>query len=255
MIIELISFRYNLSAKKRLEHTVKLINQSDADLVVFSGHTLIKQDDLYDLEDLIENKSSFVLFEVKQITESNFLNLKNCLYVINEGSTLNLFTNQFFSTSDEIEDNEPLCERFLNELETRRSFNVKGKKCLVLQCGEINIIKNLQKEENRPIFRLQQRKDLEERFGKIINNSDIIINPIHTPMGNQGKMKKRRDFFSNDGRYYFSVSQNGTRKRGETECDIPIGGDSLQYSYYNGSQIKESSRDITQDYQKRVFKI
>lgn len=255
MTIELVSFRYNLAAKKRIELTAQLTNQSDADLVVFCGHTLIKQDDLYDLEGLIENKSPFVLLEVKHISENRFLNMKHCLFTIENGSIRDLFTHQHFAEKKEIENNESLCERFINEIESKRCFNVKGKKCLVLQCGEINIIKNLQKEENRPIFRLQQRKDLEERFYKIINNTDIILNPIHTPMGNQGKMKKRREFFSDNNRYYFSVSQNGTRKRGNLEYDIPIESNSLQYSYFNGREIIESSRDFTRDYQRRIFKI
>lgn len=255
MTIELISFRYDMTAKMRLELTTKLINSSKADLLFFCGHTLDLHDDLFILENHIENKSTFVLFEVKQANESNFLHLENCLYTIEKGRIHNLFTNQFFATKDEIEKNESLCERFINELETRRSIKVKGKKCLLLQCGEINIIKNIQKENNRIVFRHQQRKDLRERFYDIINKADVILNPIHTPMGNQGKMEKRREFLSTNNRYYFSVSQNGTRIRGGSEYDIPIESNSLQYAYYNGYAIEEIDRVYTQNYQKRKYKI
>lgn len=74
---------YNLPSKKRFELMVNIINQSQADLI-FYGHTLKDKNDLSALDGLIVNKSSFILFEVKQIIESDFLNLRNCLYLIKE---------------------------------------------------------------------------------------------------------------------------------------------------------------------------
>ena len=234
---------------------VNIVNLSQADLIIFCGHTLKDKQDLEELKNFIENKSVFVLFEVKQIEESGFLNLKNCLYYIKEGIVHNLFTNQFFSTKDEIEGNESLCERFVNELETRRRFVVKGMNCLVLQCGEINIVKNIQKEDNKPVFRHGQRKDLEERFNNLLNNTQIIINPIHTPMGNQGKMEKRREFLSANNRYYFSVSQNGTRLKKDDKYVISMDSRSLQYSFYNGFALMGIDYEYTKDYQKRLFEL
>lgn len=253
MTIELVSFRYNLIAKKRLDLTINLVNQSQADLVMFCGHTINNQYNLDVLKERIENKTSFVLFEVKHVYENNFLNLKNCLYTIENGSIHNLFTNQFFSKKDEIEGNDALCERFINELETRRRIKVKEKNCLVLQCGENNIIKNIQKEANRPIFRLQERTDLKERFDCLLNETHVILNPIHTPMGNQGKMKKRREYFSADNRYYFSVSQNGTTKRNDSYYEISMDSHRLQYAYHNGNPIEAFSNNTTKDFQKRAF--
>lgn len=253
MTIELVSFRYNLTAPKRIELMIDLVNQSKADLLVFCGHTLKDQNDLCLLKDQIKNVSSFVLFEVKQMEESYFLNLKNCLYYIENGIVHNMFTNQFYSTSGEINANEPLCERFINELETRRRLNVKGHKCLVLQCGEINIIRNLQKEGNRPVFRLQQRYDLEERFNNLMKKTQIILNPIHTPMGNQGKMEKRREYFSDGNRYYFSVSQNGIMERKGINKTIPLDSRRLQYAFFNGKSLDESLIDVTKDFQIRKF--
>ena len=127
MKIEMISFRYNLIAKKRLDLTVSLVNQSQADLIMFCGHTINDQYNLDVLKERIENKASFVLFEVKHVYESNFLSLKNCLYTLENGVIHNLFTNQLFSSSDEIKENDALCERFINELETRRRFKIKEK--------------------------------------------------------------------------------------------------------------------------------
>ena len=253
MTIELVSFRYNLIAKKRLDLTINLVNQSQADLVMFCGHTINDQYNLDILKERIENKTSFVLFEVKHVYESNFLNLKNCLYTIENGEIHNLFTNQIFSSSDEIKGNDALCERFINELETRRRLKVKEKNCLVLQCGENNIIKNIQKEANRAVFRLQERTDLKERFNRILNETHIILNPIHTPMGNQGKMERRREYFSADNRYYFSVSQNGTIKRNDIYYEISMDSHRLHYAYHNGNPLEAFSSKTTKDFQVRIF--
>lgn len=253
MTIELISFRYNLTAPRRLELMRNIVNHSKADLLVFCGHTLKNQHDLSTLSELIENTTSFVLFEVKQVEDSIFLNLKNCLYTIENGVIHNMFTNQFFSTSGEINNNEPLCERFIYELETRRRLIVNNMNCLVLQCGEINIIRNLQKDDNRPVFRHQQRTDLEMRFKNLLRNTHIILNPIHTPMGNQGKMEKRREYFSNENRYYFSVSQNGTMERNGIKKIIPIDSHRLQYSFFNGETMKDCFMEATKEFQIRRY--
>lgn len=253
MIVELISFHYNLTAQKRLELMTNLVNISRADLLVFCGNTLVNQHYVNILNEQIKNTSSFILFEVKNVNESSFLKLNNCLYIIENGIIHNMYTNQFFATSEEINNNEPLCERFINELETRRQLTIKNMNCLVLQCGEINIIRNIQRESNRPIFRHQQRVDLEERFNNLLKNSHIILNPIHTPMGNQAKMEKRREYFSNENRYYFSVSQNGTIKRNGKNKTIPMDSRRLQYSFFNGRSIEERIIEVTKDFQIRQY--
>lgn len=255
MEVELISYHQDLDTEKRLELTTNLINQSRADLIMFCGYTIADKSDLKKLSNNIENEVSTVLFEVDYMEESKFLELNHCLYIIQNGAIHNLFTNQFFATSDEIEGNESLCERFINELETRRRFKVKRRNCLVFQCGEINIIKNLQKEGNIPVFRLQKRKDLEERFNNLLDNTDIILNPIHTPMGNQGKMEKRREYFSANNRFYFSASQNGTITRNDSEYEISMESSCLQYAFYNGNAIEESDYESTEEYQKRTYKL
>ena len=147
-------------------------------------------------------KNVFVLFEVKR---SNNEDYPNYLYTIQDGKIKSLNTKQVFATSSEIEGNEFLCEQFINELETKRRFAVKGKICLVLQCGENNIIKNSQSEKNKPYFRLEERKDLKGKFLSILKDTDIVLNPIHSPMGNQGKLEQRRKYLSGNKRYYFSV--------------------------------------------------
>lgn len=256
MKIELVSLNYNLHGQKRYDQVTSIINHSEAELILFCGHTFKESHDLDSLPEQINNTKPIVLFEVKSVAESSFVNLRNCLYILEKGNVRSLFTNQFFATSQEIENNETLCERFINELETRRQITIMDKNCLIFQCGEINIVKNIQKEGNRPVFRLSQRKDLMERFEKVLNNTNIILNPIHTPMGNQGKMEKRREFFSDNNRFYFSTSQNGTRVvKGEKKA-IPMDADILQYAFYNKKALKETQCDVnSKNYTLRIFDI
>lgn len=247
MKVELVSLRRGITWKKRLDTVIDIINHSKSDIVLFCGHTIVDENDCVELATKVVNKDSLILFEVKQVEESSFIRLKNCLFRIEHGQLMNMFTNQFFASSQEIEGNEPLCERFINELETKRIFNIKKKKCLALQCGEINIIKNIQKESNRPVFRIQNRKDLEKRFFDLLDNCDIILNPIHTPMGNQGKMGKRRELLSSDKRYYFSTSNSDEKH--------PMASSSLQYSFYDGSRLDETMREVNNVVQIRQFDI
>ena len=81
----------------------------------------------------------------------------------------------------------------------------------------------------------------------------MILNPIHTPMGNQAKMEKRREYFSYENRYYFSVSQNGTIKRNGKNKTIPMDSRRLQYSFFNGRSIEESLIEVTKEFQIRQY--
>lgn len=263
MIIELVSLRYNISSQLRIKLIADIINKSESSFILFSGHSLKEEQDLYDLNERITNRESTTLLEIKSYEvlktvyshKQVFQKLNNCLYLINDGIVSSLNTFQLFSESKHIENNEPLCERFINELETRRIFSLQNKICLVLQCGEINIIKNLQTENNKPVFRHSQRSDLLHRFENLLNNTDIIFNPIHSPMGNQGKMSKRREYFSSNKRYYFSVSQNGIIKRKDIVSIMPMSTNSLQYSYYDGKALEEFYRETNTNYQIRKFLI
>jgi len=162
--IELVSLRSNLKMAKRHSIFVEMINHSCSDIILFCGHSLMKEDEVYVLNREIANKNVTVLFEVREIEESEFVKFKHGLFIVEQAKPRNLFTNQLFSTHDEIDNNEMLCERFIHELENKRHFVIKGKSILILQCGELNIIKNLQGKENQPIFRIPQREDLQARF-------------------------------------------------------------------------------------------
>ena len=246
MKIELVSLHTKLSSMKRKKLVIKKINESSSDIILFCGCSLIKENEISSFQDQIINKKVFVLFEIKNTNKDVNVSYDNGLVVIRKGNIVNLFTNQLFATSQEIDRNEALAERFIQELESKRFFSVKGKNILIMQCGELNIIKNLQSRGNQPVFRFENRSDLQNRFNKLLNKTDLIFNPIHTPMGNQGKMHRKREFLSSNRRYYFSVSQNG-------KFDISV--NCLQYAYYDGKQMVECNRDCNRDNQTRIFEI
>jgi hypothetical protein len=74
-------------------------------------------------------------------------------------------------------------------------------------------------------------------------------------MGNQGKMKKRREYLSDKNRYYFSTSQNGTREIKGEKKTIPMDSSVLQYALHNGVALQEERYDTTSLYTIRVFDI
>ena len=156
--------------------------------------------------------------------------------------------NQLFSTSHEIEDNVELAQRLIYEFNSHRIQYIKKKNILIIQCGELNILKNFQNKKNEVAFRLYKNKALNTEFKKNLNNIDIIWNPMHSPMGNQGKMHKRRGFLSRRNNYYFSVSNTNSFKD-------RLDSKGLQYAYYDGNKIHEDDKIVGLNYFSRVFEI
>ena len=237
MKFQLVSFKKGSAWKRRLEQMIKIINDTDADLIMFNGRTLNDITYIDQLESGVNNKRVFVLFEVEHSTKERH---PYYLYKIQKGKISSLNTKQLFAESSEIEGNEFLCERYLDELETKRCFTVKDKKCLVIQCGENNIVKNSQSNNNRPGFRFEERKDLKERFLKLLEDTDIVLNPGHTPMGYQGKIRQRRILLSSNKRYYFYVCN--------AEGKIGFDSKRIQYGYYNGKELYKSLSDTNELY-------
>lgn len=242
--------------RARLQLVIDIINHSDADLILFSGWAACLAE-LQTLQNTLNNKNVTVVldiadkFSAKDLKEAKkskhkpLVNeeqtlpendpesnasgdeLKNCLYLYKGGQLINLCTKQVFATSSQADGTA--IEALLKELKNRRKFTLGEKNCLVLQCGEINILRNEQSNGNAVYFRLKNAPDLENDFNTILNGCDIILNPIHYPMGNQGKMKQRRIFLSQNGRAYFSSANT----------DFITGklGTSHQYAYHEGSPM------------------
>lgn len=245
MKIEIVSFVNNLNNKERVILTSQIINNSNSDILLFSGHTIEFVKDLEELRTVVDNKRTEVIFELESIN-SNKIN--NCLYRISKGNLFSLNSNQLFSTSNEIEGNYELALRLIYELESHRKFKKNNFVFLIIQCGELNILKNIQADNNKVDFRLSEFKVLKDKFNSIIKETNVFLNPIHIPMGNQGKMKKRREYLSKNKKYYFSTSNTK-----ENSNDLML--DSLQYGYYNGFQLKPISSKIINKAKSTLYEI
>ena len=226
MFIQLVSYKSTLRADSRLRNTAKIINSSKADLILFAGHTLASHHDVDELNTLIYNDKTIAVIEVKKNAISVLNPVRHSLFLLRNGAVKDMFTHQLFSDSKNISKYTELGVHLMCELETRRSFSVDNKTVSVIQCGENNILRNIQSEGNRSVFRFEDDAMLNQRFVDILNHTDIILNPIHSPMGNQNKMCKRREFFSANHRAYFSTANY--------KDDEAIYNKSVQYACVNG---------------------
>lgn len=202
MLVQLVSFPFSrLTVKERklrIDVISGILNETEADFVMFSEHVIKRKDDLLSIGKRVRNKHIIALFELE---ESRTLN-GNTLYLLQDGHIIGLETNQIFATSTEATVNrmEHLCE----ELSQHRQFKVAGKNFLIIQCGENNFLKG---NKGTAEFRLQSRPDLEQRFSEILNGVDIILNPVHSRWGRFGCFLSRMRKFSEKKRYSFSCTR------------------------------------------------
>ena len=228
MVIQLVSFKSTLRADSRLRHTAEIINSSKADLILFAGHTLASHWDIDELNTLIDNDKTIAVIEVKENAISVLNPVRHSLFLLQNGVAKDMFTHQLFSDSKNISTYRELGEHLMLELETRRNFSAANRNVAIIQCGENNILRNIQSEENRAVFRFDENTSLNKRFADFLNNTDIILNPMHSPMGNQGKMRKRRELFSSNNRAYFSTANYVNEEA--------IYNKSVQYACINGKE-------------------
>ena len=228
MIVQLVSYKSALRADSRLQHTAEIINSSKADLILFAGHTLASHRDVDELNTLLDNNRTTAVIEVKKDTKSKSLPVYHSLFLLQNGVTKDIYTHQLFTDSKTIKAYPELGEHLMLELETRRNFSTANRNVSVIQCGENNILRNIQSEGNRAVFRFEDDAILNQRFAAFLNNTDIILNPMHSPMGNQGKMRKRRELFSSNNRAYFSTANYVDEEA--------IYNKSVQYACINGKE-------------------
>ena len=236
MIVLLVSYKSTLRADSRLQYTAEIINSSKADLILFAGHTLASHRDVDELNTLLDNNRTTAVIEVKKNTKSKSLPVYHSLFLLQNGVTKDIYTHQLFTDSKTIKAYPELGEHLMLELETRRNFSTANRNVSVIQCGENNILRNIQSEGNRAVFRFEDDAILNKRFVDFLNNTDIILNPMHSPMGNQPKMCKRREFFSSNNRAYFSTAN--------FEDEESIYNKSVQYACINGKEQEPMNVEV-----------
>lgn len=228
MIVQLVSYKSTLRADSRLQHTAEIINSSKADLILFAGHTLASHRDVDELNTLLDNNMTTAVIEVKKDAKSKSLPVYHSLFLLQNGVAKDIYTHQLFTDSKTIKAYPELGEHLMLELETRRNFSAANRNVSIIQCGENNILRNIQSEGNRAVFRFEDDAILSQRFAAFLNKTDIILNPMHSPMGNQGKMRKRRELFSSNNRAYFSTANYVDEEA--------IYNKSVQYACINGKE-------------------
>ena len=174
MVIQLVSYKSTLRADSRLRHTAEIINSSKADLILFAGHTLASQSDVDELNKLVDNDKTTAVIEVKENAISELNPVSNSLFLLQNGIVKDLFTHQLFRDSKAIDAYPVLGEHLMLELETRRNFSASNRKVAIIQCGENNILRNLQSEGNKAVFRFENDTTLNQRFADFLNNTNII---------------------------------------------------------------------------------
>lgn len=205
MKIQLVSFSLEHTSS-RVRNIANIINNTQSDLILFSGWTLTNDKDVEKLGELIENDNVVAILEVKDPKPYPYAIWKHALYVLKEGKITPLYTHQFFKDRKEVNAYPELVPMLIHDLKNRRTIKVANKKVMILQCGETSILRNLQSENNRAVFCLDDKK-LKSDFEKLLASVDVVLNPIHSPQkGNQGKHKERRKVLSSNGRAYLSVS-------------------------------------------------
>lgn len=130
------------------EHGIALLNkptrileelQENADLILFAGHTLADEVDVFELSNSIENTKTSAIIEVKTNSTSVVNPIHRSLFLLQNGVVKDMFTGQLFEDSHNINTYPELGEHLIIELETRRKFNVANRDVIVIQCGENGI--------------------------------------------------------------------------------------------------------------------
>lgn len=226
----------------------------DLHILAFPGRTLYDKTELKRTMRNIKNTKKLVLFEVIDDSVDSYA-WKG--YAIRNGKLIDRNIIQHFATKD-IEQDPALMSKFLKDLKSKRSFSVRGKTVRWLICGELNMLRNEQSNNNKPLFRFKEDRELSKAYKSIFDDTDIFINPTHTAMGNQGKMHKRREALSKKKRIYCSTSNFDIgyyRKRYDVKgrpskerLEHNLNQKSLQYCYYNGKPVEGTIVHSGSDY-------
>ena len=249
MKIQLIGFDSIMNPIRKVKLFKEIVNGSDADLILFPGHTLRNDDDIDYLWPEIENEKSTVVLEVRDSFPTDCLHLHNALFLWRDYGFEDMLTSQIFATSREISGQERLMARLFDEL-PRRQFECCGKRITVLHCGETALLASSKAEGYKARFRFKDNPELNKRYESMLASTDIFLNPVHTPQGEQGVMAQRRATLSAEGRYYFLTGSLPDEKSGR------LNNQSLQYAWHNGQELAVKP-DIHKDdgYVSRIIEI
>lgn len=240
MKIQLISFSGELNPNYQMALIVNIINNSNADLILFPGNALRDADDRYYVEDHLTNENVTAIIEIQK---DGIMGSPNELFICREGELYDMYTSQVFSKAEHVNGNAVLMEKLLDEM-TRRQFECCGKRFTVLQCGESAIVSGKGGGE----FRFKENQTMNQRFERLMKDTDVFLNPIHTFQGRQNQISKRRSVLSSKGRYYLSAA---CTESWEQDLDLK----SLQYICHDGKELTIKPEIHEEGYVSRTIEI
>lgn len=229
MRIQLVGFANYLTVRNRQRIICDVINNSNADLILFPGHTLRNPDDLEYLQQHLRKRNLVAIFELEESWPSSVMRTTNELIMYKNGKITDMYTSQLFSTNRDLQGKKALMEKFFDEL-PRRQFEWCEKLITIILCGENSFLSGSRKKNLEADFRFKDETHLLKRFNQLLTETDLFLNPIHSIQGEQGVMSRRRKLLSSEGRYYFSTSFLG-----DHNTDLSV--KSLQYAWHNGVEL------------------
>ncbi len=260
-LISLIAVDSDKIPAKNVKTVIEIINNlTDVDLILFSGWTLADKSDLNQVVKNINNSKSTFILEIGDGYRSD-RNDDFGFYIVKGKKIIKNAIKQIFMDShitDYKEENKPVqnIQKILKEFDEKRNFKVKNENIRLIICGENNILRNKQKENNDVYFRLKDN-DLSNQFQSIIKNTDIFLNSAHTPMGNLGKLKKRWKYLSQKNKVcLFTTNEEiipNVKSKPRTK-EVNLYKKSLQYIFSNGKE-KTGTEEITKKYKITIIEI
>jgi hypothetical protein len=257
-LVSLLAIDYDKIPEKNIGLIIEILNKlQDSDLVLFSGWTLPHNADLNNILKNINFNNTFVLEVGSGYFNRDKENSEFGFYVVKGRKIIKSAIKQIFMDSNEANNNEDnLIKTYLSKLEEERLFNVGNKNVRLIICGENNILRNKQKENNDVCFRIDE-DDLINQFQFIIKDTDIFLNSAHTPMGNLGKLKKRWLYLSQNNRICLFTTNEETAPniKSKPKTKNPnLHKSSLQYIFVRGEE-KSGNEEINNKYKITTIEI
>lgn len=234
-----------ISKSEKTKQVIEIANQSKADFLVFPGFTLgsEKQFELFKVN--CKNKKSLIVMEVTG-RRRYFLLYQN-------GEVLKTKIYQYFTISDEVDNNPKKMNAYLEKLKNERIFKFKGLNLLLIICGEINFLRSIQSGKKQAIIRSKVPETI-DNFNEFLSKIDIFINPQHSPMSRQGNLDKKRMFLSANKRIYCSTANTNTIAD-DNRVMKTLNGSSIQYFYFNGNKVPGEIASLNKNYIVKEYQI
>jgi len=205
-----------------------------SDLVLFSGWTLKNRKELEEVVRRTAGTAQTFILEVgfglraKDASEG--------YYVISPRKDGPGALKQEFAFSQDVNGERDRINTYLDKLERERCFDINGRRMRLIICGENNVLRNIQSQGNKVVCRVDDEES-RRRLDAILKDTDVFLNPSHTPPGNLGKMHRRWEFLSQDGRAALFVT-NENAGRGKD-----LSKRSLSYAFQDGAR-KQTTHEI-----------